>query len=165
MLSKPDSQRQAVYAAEAQLGRILDRGAEFPIVEAAGSHLTVPVERHFGDIASVQRYIDRVLGLSWIQAQWPAQARRPVTVRARRGGTKAHYEAAGAVIAVPPPRGTDAWAMRELVILHELAHHLCGPHELGHGSEFTNTMLILVDGVIGPEAALLLRIALADQRA
>ena len=53
------------------------------------------------------------------------RSRCALTVRARRGVTAAHYEnAAGAgTIAVPDRRPAD-WAMRELVVLHEVAHHL-----------------------------------------
>lgn len=163
--SERDSQRAAVYAAEGQVGRILDRSGEFPVVEVAGSHITLPVERHFGDIPSVQRYVDAILALSWVLRTWPKSAARPITVRARRGSLKAHYEPDGAVIAVPPARGTDVWAMRELVVLHEVAHHLGAPHDLTHGPAFTGRMLTLVNEVLGPEVALLLRISLTDQGA
>lgn len=173
-----DRQRAAVYAAEEQVARLLARAAEFPVLEVAGSHLVLPVERRFGDVASVQRYVDQVLALGWVLDAWPQAATRPVRVRTRRGATKAHYEpardgAAGAddiaaVIALPVTG--DGWAMRELVVLHELAHHLgCGgpggDGDLTHGRAFTGRMLALVDGVIGAEATLLLRIALTDQGA
>lgn len=164
-----DRQRAAVYAAEEQVGRILARAAEFPVVEIAGSHLAVPAERRFGDVASVQHYVDRVLGLNWVRETWPRAAARPLRVRARRGAAKAHYEPAGAADAVVAlPVAGDGWAMRELVVLHELAHHLgCADAEQGddltHGPAFTGRLLALVEGIIGAEATLLLRVALADQ--
>jgi putative metallohydrolase (TIGR04338 family) len=203
-----------VYAGENQVARLLDRSAEFPVVEVAGSRITVPPERHFGDLAGVQRYVDAVLELDWVVRRWPRAAAMPVTVRERRGAAQAHYEPDTATIAVPV-RGADArWALRELVVLHELAHHLAsdaggrqprrdevaaassearseqsdsamgarseqlgtdaGPNAggdarsaadsgTGHGPGFTGRMLELVGGVMGEEAAFLLRVAWADQ--
>lgn len=157
-----DTDRGAVYAAEQQATRLFDRSAAFPVIEIAGSHLTLPPETRFGDLAAVQRYADGVLASDWVRDRWPTAAARPVTVRPRRGVTKAHYEPAGAVIALPPARGRDAWALRELVVLHEIAHHL-GAGDVTHGAAFRERMLALVAGVVGAEAALLLRVCLADQ--
>lgn len=166
-----DRQRAAVYAAEEQVGRLLSRAAEYPVMEVAGSHLVLPAERRFGDIASVRRYVDQVCALNWVRDAWPAA--RPVRVRARRGATKAHYEPGqgdGIAALIALPVTGDGWAMREMVVLHELAHHLgcadpASGDDLTHGPAFTGRMLRLVDGVIGAEAALLLRIAFADQGA
>jgi putative metallohydrolase (TIGR04338 family) len=162
-----DTARSAVYAGENLVARLLDRAAEFPVVEIAGSRVTLPPERHFGDLAGVQRYVDAVLALDWVR-RWPAAA-QPVTVRERRGASRAHYEAAPsgarstATIAVPV-RGSDArWALRELVVLHELAHHLTGAAlEIGHGPAFTALMLELAGGIMGEEIAFLLRVAWSD---
>jgi putative metallohydrolase (TIGR04338 family) len=52
--------------------------------------------------------------------------------------------------------------MRELVVLHELSHHLADEPEVAHGPEFVGRMLTVVDGIVGPEAALLLRVTLLD---
>ena len=95
----------------------------FPTVDVAGSRLTLPVERRFASADSVQDYVDRVLALSWVRTQWP-RAAVPVRVRERAGDAQAHYERDPAVIAVPGYRANAAWALRELVVLHELAHHL-----------------------------------------
>lgn len=162
----PDAGRSAVYAGEDQVARLLDRSAEFPVVEVAGSKIALPPERHFGDLAGVQRYVDRVLTLDWVARRWPAAA-VPVTVRERRGVTRAHYESGTHTIAVPV-RGVDArWALRELVVLHELAHHLTGSGtgtiDTGHGPGFTALLLELAGGVMGEEVAFLLRVAWMDQ--
>ncbi len=159
-----DRQRSAVYAAEDQVARILDRAAHYPVVEIAGSRLTLSPERRFGDIPSVQRYVDAVLALPWVRERWP-EAVRPVLVRERRGAARAHYEVTGAVIAVPVPTHGTGWALREMVVLHEIAHHLGGAEDTGHGPGFAGRMLDLVDGAIGAEVALVLRVALADQGA
>ncbi|WP_420123423.1 TIGR04338 family metallohydrolase [Nakamurella sp.] len=156
-----DRQRSRVYEAENLVHRLLDRSVDHPVVEIAGSRLTLPPERRFADIASVQTYLDRVLGLDWIRRSWP-RAADPVRVRERAGGARAHYERAGATIAVPTHRTGGGWALRELVVLHELAHHLAPDDEVPHGGPFVGRLLDLVDGVVGPEAALLLRITMLD---
>lgn len=164
-----DSTRAGVYAGEDRVARLLDRSAEFPVVEVAGSRITLPPERHFGDLAGVQRYVDAVLALDWIVRRWPRAAGLPVTVRERHGASKAHYAvdpATGRGTIAVPVRGPEArWALRELVVLHEIAHHLTSSVDTGHGPDFTGRMLELVGGVMGEEIAFLLRVAWADQGA
>jgi putative metallohydrolase (TIGR04338 family) len=157
-----DRQRTRLYAAEDLVARILDRSAEHPIVEVAGSRVTLPVERRFGDTDGVQRYVDALLDLEWVRRRW-ARASVPIAVRARRGAGRAHYEWAGAVMAVPESETGGSWALRELVVLHEVAHHLGPADEASHGPTFAGRLLDLVDGIIGPEVSLLLRVAFADE--
>jgi len=155
-----------VYAAENLVLAMLDRAHQVPVVPVAGSTITLPVERRFASVESVQSYLDAVLRLRWVRARWPDAG--PVLVRRRRGTSRAHYsrdEAAGPTIAVPTQVAGTAWALRELVVLHELAHHLTDPAFAPHGPEFVGTLLDLVDGVVGAEAAFLLRVRLADEGA
>ena len=156
-----DFQRSRVYEAEHLVQRIFDRSAEYPVVQVAGSHLTLPVERRFGSIDAVQQYVDQVLRLRWVRNTW-RRASTSVTVRERAGGAQAHYLRPGAIMAVPGHRANSTWALRELVILHEIAHHLADSVEIAHGAAFVDRLLTLVDGVIGPEAALLLRVNMVD---
>jgi putative metallohydrolase (TIGR04338 family) len=149
-----DFQKSAVYGAETLVHRVMSSLAQSDsqTFDFYGSSLLVPMERKFGDLESVQRYINQVLGLNWVRTMWPEKAIQPVKVRARRGNKFAHYEFPG-VIAVPPHNGDLSWAMRELVILHELSHHFARDH---HGPEFAGAMLHLVTELIGPEVGLLL---------
>jgi putative metallohydrolase (TIGR04338 family) len=145
-----------VYAVEDQVARLLDRAAAgSPVVEFFGSRLTLPVERRFADVDAVQRWVDAVLALEAVAGQWPGTP--ACTVRTRRGPRAAVYEPPG-TIAVPV--GTR-WALRELVLSHELAHHLQrhggGGLAPAHGAAFQDTFAALVDLVIGPEVGLLLR--------
>ena len=156
-----DFQRSRVYDAEHLVHRIFDRSAEFPVVDVAGSRLTLPVERKFGSIDAVQRYVESVLALAWVVSTWE-RAAAPVHVRERSGGGQAHYQRIGSVMAVPGYRAGSGWALRELVILHELAHHLAPDIEIAHGGAFVDRLLTLVDGIVGPEAALLLRVTMLD---
>jgi putative metallohydrolase (TIGR04338 family) len=146
--------------AENVLYDILDRASQAPTVQIHGSTVVVPVERKFGDLPSVQRYVDRVLSLNWVRGTYPAAG--PVRVRERKGHTSAHYS--GGEIAVPVPHHASRrnWAMREMVILHELAHHLAGTG-CGHDARFADALVSLVTGVMGDEAGFLLRALFYDE--
>lgn len=152
-----DSHRAGVYAAEDQVSAALERGGT---VDFFGSTLTLPVERRFADLASVQRYVDAVLALPGVSERWPRAL--AVRVRERAGAAKATYQRTGQVIAIPLAGPPPRWAAREMVILHELAHHLTysrGDDVAAHGPEFVGDFETLVGIVIGPEVALLLRAA------
>lgn len=159
-VSVRDLQRARVYDAEVLVRGVFDRADEFGArtVEVFGSHLTLPIERRFASVESVQTYVDRVLALNWVRAEWKS-AIDPITVRARAGAKAAHYESPGAVLAVPLHVHGTAWALRELVVLHEIAHHLdpAPADSAPHGPEFCARYLELLEGVIGPEATLLMR--------
>ena len=161
-MSGRDTQRAKVYAAEEFVRTLFDRAAEHGnrVVDFFGTQLTLPPEGRFASVESVQRYVDDVLGHAGGRRRWPAAG--PLAVRARRGVTAAHYERAddGAGIAVPERRTT--WALRELVVLHEIAHHLCGA-EPPHGPEFIATFCELAGVVMGPEVAHVLRVVYAKE--
>jgi putative metallohydrolase (TIGR04338 family) len=82
-----------------------------------------------------------------------------VVIRARAGAAKAVYESDTRTIALPTHRVGGRWAMRELVVLHELAHHLSSDVE--HGPQFVQVMVELVAELLGAEAGFLLRSALS----
>lgn len=156
--STRDSQRAKVYAAEEFVRTLFDRAAEHssPAVEFFGTQLTLPPEGRFGSVESVQRYVDDVLALAAVRQQWPRVA--PLRVRSRRAATAAHYEYRnGAGVMAVPDRDTADWALRELVVLHEVAHHLCRA-EPAHGPEFVATMCTLTQLVMGPELGHVLRV-------
>ena len=161
--SARDSQRSKVYAAEEFVRTLFDRAAEHgsTSVEFFGTQLTLPPEARFGSVAAVQRYIDDVLALPAVRRQWPKVA--PVRVRARRASTAAHYENRdGAGVIAVPDLATADWAMRELVVLHEIAHHLCDVAP-PHGTEYVTTLCTLAELVMGPEAGHVLRVVYAKE--
>jgi putative metallohydrolase (TIGR04338 family) len=153
-----DGQRAKVYAAEEFVRTLFDRAAEHGnrVVDFFGTQLTLPPEARFGSVSAVQRYVDDVLA--------HVGAAAPLTVRARRGAGAAHYEctADDAVIAVPDQRTT--WALRELVVLHEIAHHL-NDEEPAHGPGFVATFCRLADEVMGPEVGHVLRVVYSKEGA
>ncbi len=148
-----DSQRSHVYAAENLMCRLLDRAAKehLSTLEIAGSTISVPIERKFGSIEAVQRYVDLVLDR--VAADYHASAK--VRVRTRRGDGSAHYR--WNEIAIPDHNSWNrSWAMRELVVLHEIAHHLAIGKQ--HNPKFVSAFADLVERFMGPEAALMLRV-------
>ncbi|HOW93353.1 MAG TPA: TIGR04338 family metallohydrolase [Mycolicibacterium fallax] len=153
-----DVQRAKVYAAEAFVRAIFDTAAQQDsrVVEFFGTELTLPPEAKFSSVQSVRRYVDQVLALPAVAERWPVS---PVAVRARRGLTAASYERAGAVPTIAVPERETRWALRELVVLHEIAHHLCP--DAKHGPAFTGTLCDLAAAVMGPEAGYLLRVVYA----
>lgn len=158
-----DTQRSKVYAAEEFVRTLFDRAAEHGsgAVEFFGAMLTLPPEARFASVPAVQRYVDKVLGLPSVRAQWPQIP--PLKVRARRAATAAHYENRdGTGVIAVPDRDTADWAMRELVMLHEIAHHLCmAPPP--HGPQFVATLCTLAELVMGPEAGYVLRVVYAKE--
>ncbi|MBX7434279.1 TIGR04338 family metallohydrolase [Mycobacterium sp. Y57] len=157
-----DTQRAKVYAAEEFVRTMFDRAAQRgnPVVDFFGTALTLPPEARFATVDGVQRYVDDVLSHPAVRRRWPAAT--PLRVRPRRGTTAAHYEcgADGPTIAVP--EGGTAWALRELVALHEIAHHLAGA-DLPHGPVFVATFCELAATVMGPEVAHVLRVVYAKE--
>lgn len=157
-----DVDRTAVYEAEDLVHRLMDRSVDSPTLQVAGSTIALPGERKFASLESVQRYVDAVLALPRIRAEHPQRVSAPVAVRRRRGNTQAHYEFDSATLALPTGLGSAGWAMRELVVLHELAHHLSGVTVARHGPQFRHTLLDLIDAALGPEVRLLLYVTYAD---
>lgn len=155
-----DSERQMTYDAEYSVRRVLEMEGQRMVVH--GTTLTIPVERRFGTLESVQTYVDLVLTLNWVQRDYP-RAEIPVTVRKRRGDTAAHYERWNSVIAVPDKGyGLAGWAMREIVILHELAHHLQDDGG-GHTASFRGIFATFVTEIISPEIGWLLMVRFQEQ--
>lgn len=150
-----DPQRTRVYAAEDAWALQLDaarRGAARAVV--AGSSVLLPAELRFGTLEAAQSYAD-----TWAEV--------PVRLRERKGQTQAHWESPD-VIALPVPRYGEPWALRESVLLHELAHHRAF-HRHGavgsvpaHGPSYVACMLELVSQALGEHAAFVLRVELAE---
>ena len=81
-----DARRSEFYATERLIFAMLDRaGGGAHTVQIAGATLTVPAEARFGALTDVQRYVERVLALGAVRAEFP-RAMVPVSVRRRRSG-------------------------------------------------------------------------------
>lgn len=162
-MTERDAQRSKVYAAEQFVRTLFDRAAQHnsPSIDFFGTQLTLPPEARFGSVGAVQRYVDDVLSLPVVAARF---APTPLVVRARRGESAAHYENRGGTgtIAVPERAGSD-WALRELVVLHEVAHHLCASGGPAHGPIFVETFCELASLVMGTEVGHVLRVVYAKE--
>lgn len=161
-MTERDSQRAKVYAAEQFARTLFDRAAEHGsrAVDFFGTSLTLPPESRFGSVDAVQRYVEQVMTMPAIVARWPSLGR--LTVRPRRGLQAAHYENRDGAGVIAVPERSSRWALRELVVLHEMAHHL-SPAEPAHGPEFAATFCELAESVMGPEAGHVLRVLYAKQ--
>ncbi len=157
-ISDPD--RQATYRAEDRLQRWL--ATANPSVTIDVTVHTPEAEARFVAPADVQRYVDRVLDhLREGAKDYSGQQRLPVRVRARRGHARAEY--GSGVLSIPPFEVGGAWALRESVVLHELAHHLAGPNASGHGAPFRATFIRLLEDIGKPVWAELLHLAFASE--
>ncbi|MEH3139413.1 MAG: TIGR04338 family metallohydrolase [Mycobacterium kyogaense] len=157
-----DTQRAKVYAAEQFVRTMFDRAAErnTRVVDFFGTQLTLPPEARFASVESVQAYVDDVLSLPAVRAAWPDAG--ALRVRSRRGATAAHFERIDDVATIAVPDNGSRWALRELVVLHEIAHHLCDV-EPAHGPEFVATLRDLAAAVMGPEVAHVLQVVGASE--
>lgn len=146
-----DYQKSKVYAAEHILEAMLNNAVESgnPVVEVGGVTVTLPPEAKFGSIESIQTYVDKVLQMPSVIEHFGQK--RTIFVRKRKGVKMAHYSAG--VIAIPDDQ--TRWALREMVVLHEIAHAFSPS---GHGPKFVQAELALLRLVMGPEVELALRI-------
>lgn len=147
-----DSQKGRVYHAEDVLRTIMDRAVDNPSFSIEGISLTLPPEAKFSSVEDVQRYVNRVTTMPAVLALF---GRAKIAVRSRKGQRIAHYSAHPPTIAVP--ENGSRWALREIVVIHELAHHYSRSLP-SHGPEFVDTFITLLGLVMGPEMALLARI-------
>lgn len=159
-----DAQRARVYRAEDAWAARLDAARQGAVLATVGgSAVVLPAERRFGTLDAVDGYCGRVLALPEVVAL--AGPLPPPSLRVRRGARSAHWEPPG-VVALPVPRLGEPWALRETVVLHELAHHVgeLGGLSHGHRPPFPAVVLALVEAVLGPSAVLALRVAYGQER-
>lgn len=160
-----DIQRQRLYDAEHQVRRQLELAAAGArTVTVAASTVVLPLEVKFGSLSAAQRYTDGVVRTRDFATRFPRAAVAPLRLRPRRGDRSAHYEAPGTIALHEPPHGSG-WSLRELVVLHEIAHHAAFhdlPAEAAHGPHYAGALVRIVSDVLGGEAGLLLTTAMAE---
>ena len=157
-----DGQRAKVYAAEGFVRTMFDRAAERgnPVVDFFGTQLTLPPEGRLGPPSGVPTNVSKVWPHPAARHRGPPAPRR--RVRPRRGAAAAHYERVDDVATIAVPQGREMWALRELVVLHEIAHHLCDA-DPPHGPAFVATFCELAATVMGAEVAHVLRVVYARE--
>ena len=153
-----DAQRARVYRAEDAWAARLDAARQgAALATVGGSALVLPAERRLGSLEAAASYAARVVALPEVVATFGGVA--PPQLRPRRGARSAHWEPPG-TIALPVPVHGEPWALRETVLLHELAHHLAETtgRARGHRAPFPAAVLLVVQAVLGEEAAFALRV-------
>lgn len=144
-----DRSRGAVYVAEDRVASAMDGPVR--AVQLDGVRLQLPAAVHFGTLEAMQRYADAVLGHPATTSRYPG--RGGVAVVPKRGFRSASYS--GGVVHVPIADRRGRWALRDTVLLHEVAHHLA-PGD-GHGPAFRAALVHLYDTQLGHGPAQLLR--------
>ena len=133
-----------VYAVEHAVTDIMDRGA---LVNFHGSTLDFSLnpDIKFAQPIDAQRWVDLV---------WSSLDRTdpPPMVRAGKGHRRAYYTHSTHTITLP----RDRWALRALVVGHELTHAIVGRSGRDHGPEFRREYIDIVRRFVSPEAALIL---------
>lgn len=147
-----DKDRDGAYAAEFALRHVLDMAEKYENwnYDFHGYKMQLPQERKFADLASIQAYYEKVMALPSVQGYWPG--RTAPTVRPRSNGSAAHYNGLRHEVAICIHRG-ERFALREIVVLHELAHSL---ERDQHGPRFRGAFIYLLNVCMGQEAAMLL---------
>lgn len=153
-----DTQRARVYRAEDAWADRLDaarRGA--PMATIGGSRVLLPAERRLGSLETAATYVLRLLALPAVTDVVGSLI--PPALRQRRGASRAHWEPPG-TIALPVPLHGEPWALRETVLLHELAHHVgeITGRCRGHRAPFPAVVLLLAEAALGAEAGFALRV-------
>ncbi|MQA12425.1 MAG: TIGR04338 family metallohydrolase [Pseudonocardiaceae bacterium] len=159
------TQSQLFYRVENIIHDMVDRAnaAGDRTVNLFGSQLQLPEERRFGNLEGVQRYIDGVRELNWVRQEWPERAAVRLRVVPRQmkpgRGERLPVLYADGRISMPGDDLRDSEVYRrELVVLHELAHHFAYHIEANHhGPEFLGVYARLVEEIIGPEMRLLMQ--------
>lgn len=142
---------EQLYQAESRLVRWVEQGT----VRLDGMTWMPEPDPLFRDVPEVARFCERACDRLGVPR---------VTVRARKGPKQAHYLPGAMEIAVPTAQVGGAWALRGLVVIHELAHHVVavgGVREGGpHGATFRTRLMHALDVLGYPVQATLLRLAL-----
>lgn len=168
-----DPDQKTAYAAEDMVAEWLDAvspetgqvrvGLERPGGRRVVTY-TPEVEPRFSRPDEVRGFVDKVMGRLQQQARqsgtvFRGREHKPVTVMAHTGWKKATYRSG--LILLPERERGGAWALRGLVVLHELAHHLNtgvdGAIIDAHGEGFRTTFVRLLESLGWVEIAAMLR--------
>lgn len=157
-----DPDQKMTYAAEHQVCRLMDTAVEVEdwFIDFHGYRMELPQERKFADLASIQRYYEQVVQLDKVQERFPGIVAPKVRERATMD--HAHYSPLEQAVYIPM-KWNGRWAQRELVVLHELAHHFTPVMCESHGAEFRGAYVFLVQAAMGQSMALVLGEQMVEQ--
>lgn len=140
-----------VYGTEFEIRDLLRNSEKSEVFsyDFYGHKMQLPRERNFADLASIQAYVTAVCSLAQVRRAFPNL--RPPTVSERRGAAYADYTPMKNEIRIHTKDRDHRWAMREIVVLHELAHACAVVDD--HGPRFRGAFVYLVGEAMGPELA------------
>lgn len=139
MRTNADDRRH--YLAEWHFTDLVDTSTD--VIHAFGSTISRPGEIRFSHEDHIRTYVSKVLGHpSVTETYGNVHAEVIISNRLKRTA----YAQGGHIVL---PR--KAWAWRESVVLHEIAHILA-PSDARHGPRFAHAFLHLVGTHMGPEA-------------
>lgn len=149
------------YAVEHSICALLERlnvaGERF--VNYYGSPIELEKEQVFYSLAGVQAYVDFVLGLPSVKANFPNAG--PVKVKPCGSERHAYYHDGGLYI----HPGAN-WQLREMTIIHELSHHFSIAEETepsGHGNHFRQVYVFMVRQTLGHNVSVVLEDAFSKE--
>ncbi len=173
MMRMTDSDQNTTYAAEDMLVAWLDAvdpelGTVNVTLTSSGSpkHVTYSpeIEPKFGSPAEVTPFVAKAMKRLEKQAKkygsnYRGRESKAVRVVSHTGWKKATYS--NGIIRLPGRESGGAWALRGLVVLHELAHHLNtgvnGTIIDSHGEGFRRTFVTLLEDLGWTEMSRMLR--------
>jgi len=133
-------------------------------IDLFGSTFPLPQERKFGSIESIELFLKRVAMLSSIQDEYPG-VKGPKVDPSKKSANGAYpswsqYNPGSETIFIPPHGGGISNQMRELVALHEMAHHVT---KVGsHSPKFLKGYHLLIGEVMDPTFAALHKMCVLD---
>jgi putative metallohydrolase (TIGR04338 family) len=149
-MSRRDPQQGLVYRTEDGL-RWLYENAREGAVNVNGVRLQLEPTRGFETLASVQRFVDRATtNVAVIAELGPVPS---VKVLEGHQLNRSHYRY-NTIVTCP----RSEFGMAETTIVHELAHHYSRTECVSHGPAFAAAEVALTRLLVGPQAALALRI-------
>jgi putative metallohydrolase (TIGR04338 family) len=149
-----------VYNGENEVTRLLSLANRYrdPVreVELMGTVISLPLERKFASVESIQTYVERLLALPVIREAFPSFNGSVPTVQAAKRATKRACYYWGTIEIPMGFQGGSRWACREMIVLHELAHHMA-PGD-AHGARFRYAFVKLVEIAMAPEVGFALQV-------
>lgn len=131
---------------------------------AFGSTWPMPKEVKFESLNEVQVYVDVLRTRGWAKEAWPRHTKR-IMVHANKTGDEDQGVYAGRAyhqngnIYIPEHGSGRSRFMRELFVLHELAHYFGSTQ--GHGEVFVATLMKLIESQMDPMFAMFYRICIS----
>lgn len=148
-----------LYEAQGQLMETVSRcnGMGIKTMSDSGASWPIPVEKMFETILEVQSYVDRLQADPAVQSAWPRKTRRIIveeylTGRESEGVYQRTAEYRSGRLRLPPhgAHGRSQY-LRELWVLHELAHYYDSDKGTSrHGPGFVHAYTTLISAAMDP---------------